>query len=129
IVHVLAPNQRYVVASYPSVTIPTNLDVAEAARGNFPAFYAALLDRTLEKTPGAIVTEYAWPSSSCDPCPGGVSGLSGNDLATLGADVLPSTTVTTLPSSGSRPPSIRQGATQITGSLPPAVVQRIVRQN
>src|SRR4029079_15769051 len=90
IVHVLAPNQRYVVTNYPSVTIPTNLDVAEAARGSFPAFYAALLDRTLEKSPGPIVTEYACTSSSCDPCPGNVSGLSAMDLATLGADVLPS---------------------------------------
>ena len=139
VVHVLAKDNRYVVTNYPSVTIPTNLDVSEAARGSFPAFYAALLDRTLEKTPGAIVTEYAWPSSSCDPCPGGVSGLTANDLATLGADVVPST-LSSLSTSGSGsggpavggslgPPSLRQGAMVVTGKLAPEVVEGIVRRS
>jgi MYXO-CTERM domain-containing protein len=128
IVHILAPNQRYVVANYPSVTIPTNLDVAEAARGNFGAFYAALFDRTLEKTPGAIVTEYAWPSSSCDPCPGNVSGLSGGDLATLGADVLPSMKDKLL-TPASAAPTLTQGAMTVSAGLPSEAVQRIVRQN
>jgi hypothetical protein len=131
VVEVLARDQRYVVGNYPSVTIPTNLDVAEAARGSFPAFYASLLDRTLEKTPGAVVTEYAWPSSSCDPCPGGVSGLSGGDLATLGADVLPSAKdgLVGTSSGGGTNPSLRQGPTEVKGPLPVEIVQRIVRQN
>ena len=91
VVQVLAPNdQRYTVANYPAVTIPTNLDVAESARKSFPAFYAALFDKTLDKTPGAVVTEYAWNADSCDPCPGSVQGLTMDDLASLGADVLPS---------------------------------------
>jgi MYXO-CTERM domain-containing protein len=129
IVHVLSPNQRYVVTNYPSVTIPTNLDVAEAARGSFPAFYAALLDSTLAKTPGAIVTEYAWPSSSCDPCPGNVGGLSSNDLATLGADVLPSTKSGIVVGGGSTVPTLRTGTIEVKGKLAPEVVQRIVRQS
>ena len=33
-----------------------------------------------------MVTEYAWDTGNCDPCPGPV--LDGSDLATLGADVL-----------------------------------------
>ncbi len=126
IVHVLAPNQRYAVANYPGVTIPTNLDVHEATRHSFGAFYASLFDRTLEKNPGAIVTEYVWPASSCDPCPGGQQGLSQSDLVTLGADVLPSTRMGPV---GGSSPSLRQGATQVTGMLPPEVVQRIARQN
>jgi MYXO-CTERM domain-containing protein len=36
-----------------------------------------------------VVTEYAWDSSSCDPCPGPT--LDPNDLATLGADVIAAT--------------------------------------
>jgi hypothetical protein len=88
VVHVLAKNQRFEVANYPNVTIPTNLDVAESARGSFGSFYAALFDKTLEKNPKAVVTEYSWASSTCDPCPGPT--LSPSDLATLGADVLPS---------------------------------------
>ena len=56
IVHVLAKGQRYEVANYPNVTIPTNLDVSEKARGEFGPFYAALFDRTMEKNPKAVIT-------------------------------------------------------------------------
>ena len=86
IVHILAPGQRYQVANYKNVTIPTNLDVAEDAREKFGQFYAALFDRTLEKNPGAVVTEYAWDAGSCDPCP--TPPLTPSELITLGADVL-----------------------------------------
>ncbi len=86
IVSILAPNQRYDVANYKNVTIPTNLDVKDAVRDSFGEFYAALFDRTIEKNPGAVVTEYAWMASTCDPCPG--PNLNGGDFATLGADVL-----------------------------------------
>ena len=86
IVSILAPNQRYELANYKNVTIPTNLDVKDAVRDRFGAFYAALFDRTLERNPGAVVTEYAWQASTCDPCPG--PQLNANDFLTLGADVL-----------------------------------------
>jgi MYXO-CTERM domain-containing protein len=87
IVNVLAPNNtRYEVANHPNITIPTNLIVTDAVRGRFGEFYAALFDHAIARTPGAVVTEYAWDASSCDPCPGPT--LDGNDLATLGADVL-----------------------------------------
>jgi len=86
IVHILARGKRYEVANYPNVTIPTNYDVAESARDQFGAFYAALFDRTLSATPGAVVTEYAWDASSCDPCP--TPALEPASIATLGADVL-----------------------------------------
>ncbi|HVK77155.1 MAG TPA: DUF2330 domain-containing protein [Kofleriaceae bacterium] len=86
IVTILAPNQRYDVANYKNVTIPTNLDVKDVVRDRFGEFYAALFDRTLEKHPGAVVTEYAWQATTCDPCPG--PQLGPEDLATLGADVL-----------------------------------------
>jgi len=86
IVHILAPHQRYEVANYKNVTIPTNLDVRDPVKDRFAAFYAALFDRTLETNPGAVVTEYAWQASTCDPCPGPT--LNQGDFATLGADVL-----------------------------------------
>jgi hypothetical protein len=86
IVNILAPRQRYEVSNYKNVTIPTNIDVAEAVKDRFAAFYAALFDRTIEKNPGAVVTEYAWQASSCDPCPGPT--LDQGDFLTLGADVL-----------------------------------------
>jgi MYXO-CTERM domain-containing protein len=86
IVNILSPNQRYEVANYKNVTIPTNLDVKDEVRTRFGEFYAALFDRTVEKNPGAVVTEYAWLASTCDPCPG--PNLDMGDFATLGADVL-----------------------------------------
>jgi hypothetical protein len=90
IVHVLARGQRYEAANYKNVTIPTNLRVEEPVQERFGEFYAALLDKTLEKNPGAVVTEYAWDASTCDPCPGPT--LTANDFITLGADALPSKT-------------------------------------
>jgi hypothetical protein len=86
IVSILSPEGRYKVSNYKNVTIPTNLDVKDSVRDQFGAFYAALFDRTLEKNPGAIVTEYSWAAGTCDPCPG--PQLDGNDIATLGGDVL-----------------------------------------
>jgi len=86
IVNILAPGQRYQVANYGNVTIPTNLDVKDEVRTRFGEFYAALFDRTVEKNPGAVVTEYAWVSGSCDPCPGPT--LDGGDIMTLGGDVV-----------------------------------------
>jgi hypothetical protein len=89
IVSILAPDQRYEVANYKNVTIPTNLDVKDSVRTRFGEFYASLFDRTVRRTPGAVVTEYAWQASTCDPCPG--PQLGGNDFTLLGADVLEGT--------------------------------------
>ena len=86
IVNIFSPHQRYEVANYKNVTIPTNIDVDDSIKGKFAAFYTALFDRTIEKNPGAVVTEYAWQATGCDPCPGPT--IQPGELATLGADVL-----------------------------------------
>ncbi|HET6339928.1 MAG TPA: DUF2330 domain-containing protein [Polyangiales bacterium] len=86
IVNIVAPT-RYELANYPNVTIPTNVRVRNEVRDSFASFYEALFSRTLAKNPGAVVTEYSWAASSCDPCP--TPPLEASDLATLGADVLP----------------------------------------
>jgi hypothetical protein len=86
IVNILAP-ERYEVANHENVTIPTNIRVQNEVRDDFGAFYEALFARTVEKHPGAVVTEYAWSASSCDPCPPG-SPLNYRDAVTLGLDVL-----------------------------------------
>ncbi len=88
IVHILSRNQRYEVANYPNVTVPTNIDLVPSAKSEFPFFYVSLFDRTLKANPKAVVTEYAWQASSCDPCP--TSPLTEADLQTLGADVVAS---------------------------------------
>ncbi|ACY19112.1 DUF2330 domain-containing protein [Haliangium ochraceum] len=86
IVNILARGQRYEAANYANATIPTNLDVKETAKERFGDFYSALFDKTIEANPNAVITEYAWDASTCDPCP--TPALSGSDLATLGLDVL-----------------------------------------
>jgi MYXO-CTERM domain-containing protein len=86
IVNILAPGQRYELANYPNAFIPTNLEVKNEVRERFGQFYAALFDATLEKNPGAVVTEYAWDAASCDPCP--EPPLDQAELVTLGADVI-----------------------------------------
>jgi MYXO-CTERM domain-containing protein len=90
-VYVLAHDQRYEVANYKNVTIPTNIEVGTKTRERFGEFYEALFSRTVEENPGAVVTEYSWAATKCDPCPTGVIGgaaLSPADLQTLGNDVL-----------------------------------------
>ncbi|HET7502817.1 MAG TPA: DUF2330 domain-containing protein [Kofleriaceae bacterium] len=102
IVSILAPGQRYELANYKNVTIPTNLEVKDSVRDRFGAFYAALFDRTLERNPGAVVTEYAWQAATCDPCPGPT--LNANDFMLLGADVLdPGQQIATPPPSSPQP--------------------------
>jgi hypothetical protein len=87
LVYVLHPTARFEVANYPNVFIPTNLEVADQVRASFPAFYAELFDATVEKMGRrAVVTEYAWQTTSCDPCP--VPPLQPQDIATLGLDVV-----------------------------------------
>ena len=135
IVHILARNQRYELANYPNVFIPTNLDVREAARGQFGEYYAALFDATLEANEGAVVTEYAWQATGCDPCPGPV--LSEQDLATLGADVAPPTRDTPPDPPGMfgwgsrRVPTtrIRQPELSVEGAMPTEVVRRVMRRH
>jgi hypothetical protein len=86
---VLADNQRYELANYPNVTIPTNIDLQPTARVEFPFFYVSLFDRTLKANPKAVVTEYAWMAGSCDPCPGDQRMTEG-DFRALGGDQLAS---------------------------------------
>jgi MYXO-CTERM domain-containing protein len=88
VVTILARGQRYEVANYDNVAIPTNIDVSDATRGEFGAFYTTLFDQTLAKHPRAVVTEYSWQTTSCDPCP--TPPLEASELMTLGADSLPS---------------------------------------
>jgi hypothetical protein len=141
VVNIVAKNTRYEVMNYPNVTIPTNLEVAESVRPRFGEFYASLFDSVVAKNPRAVVTEYAWGSGSCDPCPGPT--LDGDDLATLGADVIPGGTEGLTSSRGgggsiglggigtlrgAPPPQLRDDGAVVTGRLPVEVVKRIARQ-
>ncbi len=85
IIYILHPDKRFEVANYRNVFVPTNLEVNNSVRKQFPAFYAELFDETLRRNNNkAVVTEYAWQTSSCDPCP--TPPLEASDLYTLGDD-------------------------------------------
>jgi hypothetical protein len=86
IVHILGKQQRYEVANYKNASIPTNIRVEDSVRKSFGGFYDALFARTTEKNPGAVVTEYAWDATTCDPCP--EPPLRPDELVLLGGDVI-----------------------------------------
>jgi hypothetical protein len=96
IVSIVSASKRYEVSNYKNVTIPTNFDVKPEVKNRFGEFYAALFDRTVEKNPGAVVTEYAWTATAplypggqsyhCDPCP--PVEVNDQDMMTLGADII-----------------------------------------
>jgi hypothetical protein len=96
IVSIVSATKRYEVANYKNVTIPTNFDVKPEVKNRFGEFYAALFDKTVEKNPGAVVTEYAWTATAplypggqgyhCDPCP--PVEVNDQDMMTLGADIV-----------------------------------------
>jgi hypothetical protein len=89
IAFILAKRQRYKVANFPNVTIPTNIPVKPATKNSFASFYSELFDNVLKENPQAVVTEYSWNAATCDPCP--KPPLKPDELMSLGADVLPST--------------------------------------
>ena len=109
IVYVLHPTSRFELANYPNVFAPTNLEVSDGVRQNFAAFYAELFDATIERMGRkAVITEYAWQTTSCDPCP--TPPLSPNDLSTLGLDVIDGTAAASPPGANAgNPPAVARG--------------------
>jgi len=99
LVYILHPEKRFEVANYKNIFIPTNIEVSNDVRKNFPGFYAELFDETLRRNGGrAVVTEYAWQTTGCDPCP--TPPLEASDLYTLGDDSFAGAAATSGPSAG-----------------------------
>lgn len=84
-----AGGRRVEAANLLNQAVPTNLDVREEARGGLDDLHRAVVDYALERTPGAALTEYAWPAGSCDRCETGTP-FGAEDLLALGVDRLPS---------------------------------------
>nr|HEX4316068.1 DUF2330 domain-containing protein [Kofleriaceae bacterium] len=126
IVSILAPHQRYEVANYKNAFVPTNLDVTDAVRDHFAAFYASLFDDTSRKNPGAVVTEYAWQATTCDPCPGPT--LRPDELMLLGGDVLAGSGSNAVADITPREAIITQGTpTGDLGALTTEDISRVLR--
>lgn len=134
IVHILARDQRYEVANYENVTMPTNIDVSDETRARFGEFYAALFDTVVERNERAVVTEYAWQASGCDPCPGPVLDTAaimtlGGDVVTLGGSVQVSGGGLQGRSNGPPVPRVRSGSPVVGEGLSREVVRRVVRRH
>ncbi|HRI66073.1 MAG TPA: DUF2330 domain-containing protein [Polyangium sp.] len=87
LIAIVLGSKRFEAANYKNVFMPTNIEVDDSVRNHFGEFYTGLFDRVLAKTPGAIVTEYAWEPGSCDPCP--EPPLSDMDLKRLTGGLVP----------------------------------------
>jgi TonB family protein len=118
IVNILA-EERQEVANYPNVMLPTEIVVKEEVRDQFPAFYTALFDGLLARSPKSVVTEYAWDARGCDPCP--EEPLTSQELASLGMDAL----YDGVESLG--PPDVRIDLPTVVGPIDRNIVRRITR--
>jgi hypothetical protein len=90
VVYVLSPHQRFEAASAPNASVPTNLEVSPSVKAAFGPFVAALEEQAARGSRGAVLTEYAWQATACEPC--SVPPLSDAELTLLGGDVIPATT-------------------------------------
>src|SRR6188768_2922630 len=86
IVYVLDPEQRYESKNYKNSFPPTNVEVDFSVKERIGEFYAALQDIIAQKSPGAFLNEYAWPSDGCgQPC--ATEPVAIAELLSLGGDV------------------------------------------
>ena len=86
IVYVLDPEQRYESKNYKNLFPPTNVEVDFAVKERIGEFYAALQDIIAQKSPGAFLNEFAWPSDGCgQPC--ATEPIAIAELLSLGGDV------------------------------------------
>lgn len=70
IVYALAPSERVVVTNYPNVFIPTDVELGDKLPKPFGQYYLELFNTAQDEAGGAaVLTEYAWNTGSCDPCP------------------------------------------------------------
>ncbi len=93
IIYALTPSgMRTAVTNYPNPFIPTDIELGrkipkqkkgESEADAFARYYVSLFNTAQDKAGGAaVLTEYAWDSSSCDPCP--TTPLQPNEMEQLG---------------------------------------------
>jgi hypothetical protein len=83
IVYTLTKNGRVESTNYRTVMIPTGMDVPVFVKNDFGNFYQAAFQREHQKEHArAVLTEYAWNMSWCDPC--SADPLTPSELRKLG---------------------------------------------
>jgi hypothetical protein len=82
-VYALSRKGRVETVNYRTIKLPSDRDVPEFVKGEFPDFYRALFSRQVKLQGMQVVfTEYAWDMSWCDPCAS--QPLSNDELRELG---------------------------------------------
>ncbi len=70
IIYALAENERTVVVNYPNIFIPTDVELGDELPEPFGKYYLKLFSTAQDEAGGAaVLTEYAWSTGHCDPCP------------------------------------------------------------
>ncbi|MEN3376199.1 MAG: hypothetical protein V7604_1554 [Hyphomicrobiales bacterium] len=84
IVYALTKNGRLEASNYPTVKLPSDMDVPLYVKQDFGNFYKAMFDEAARKeNMRAVFVEYAWDMGWCDPC--AADPLSNKELVELGA--------------------------------------------
>jgi hypothetical protein len=84
IVYAITKNGRVESTNYKTVMMPTGMDVPEFVKASFGPFYQAAFEvKHAKEHARAVLTEYAWNMSFCDPCSS--DPLSPTELRQLGA--------------------------------------------
>ncbi len=88
LVFTLTRRGRVETTNYRTIAVPTDMDVPEFVREDFPSFYRTVFSRREgEERDGVVFLEYAWVVTpnrvSCDPCSAPV--LTAQELRSLGA--------------------------------------------
>jgi hypothetical protein len=82
-VFALTSKGRVESTNYRTIPLPSNVNIPEYVEKDFSSFYKATFSNTLLKYDNrAIITEYGWDASWCDPC--AADPLKPDELATLG---------------------------------------------
>lgn len=82
-IYALTRNGRVETTNYRTIRLPSDAEVPEFVKDDFPRFYKDMFTEQHEKAGGdAVFLEYAWDMSWCDPC--AADPLSRDELAGLG---------------------------------------------
>ena len=69
VLYLLSPEGRIEVSNYPTVNLPTDINVPEFVENEFGSMYKAVFDKAYERAnQQAVFLEYAWDMAWCDPC-------------------------------------------------------------
>ena len=82
-VYCLTRKGRVEPVNYRSVRLPSDAEIPEYVKDDFPHFYRDMFAHQADANPASVFLEYAWNMGWCDPC--AADPLSAGELRELGA--------------------------------------------